>query len=249
MKTNRYSRLLLTLLLVAVAAILQEAFVSAQGASGNYRIDESFIGPGGALESGSTNYQFQAGQQATGANAIGPGSSTNYQAVAGAVTPSEPTLRCTLNTSSINFGGLSIGAATTATAGFSVLNYTSYGYNVAIVGATPSNGAHNLNALASNAASSSGTEQFGINLVANTSPTTFGANPLQVPDNTFSFGEAAANYNTANSYRYVNGENIATAPKSSGQTDYTISYIINIANTTPGGAYSGNQVIVCTGTY
>jgi hypothetical protein len=136
-----------------------------------------------------------------------------------------------------------------ATATFRVLNYTSYGYVVNIIGSPPTNSGHALAAMSSTAASSPGTEQFGINLVANTSPATFGADPVQVPSSTFSFGEAATNYNTANNYRYVSGEAIATGPKSSGETDFTISYIVNVATDTPGGQYGGNQVLVCTGTY
>lgn len=153
-----------------------------------------------------------------------------------------------MNTSSLNFGSLSTSVATTATATFSVLNYTSYGYVVQIVGNTPSSGGHNLTAMAANAASSPGTEQFGINLVDNSSPNV-GADPAQVPNSSFSYGEAASNYDTANSFRYVNGETIALAPESSGQTDYTISYLVNVATTTAGGTYTGSQTIVCTGTY
>jgi len=90
---------------------------------------------------------------------------------------------------------------------------------------------------------------LGMNLAANTSPTTFGAVPVQIPDSTFSFGVATSNYNTANQYMYVNGDTIASSPKSSGETDYTISYILNITNITPGGTYTMNQAIVATSTF
>ena len=41
------------------------------------------------------------------------------------------------------------------------------------------------------------------------------------PDNgQFGFGVAAVNYNESNKFRYVSGETIAMAPKSSGQTNY-----------------------------
>lgn len=223
--------------------------VNAQGSSPGYRIDESFIGPGGNLESSSVNFLFEPGQQSVGNAGGDNGGSSNFQVLGGSTTPSEPRLTCVLNTSSLNVGALSTATTATATATFSVLNYTSYGYAVSIIGNTPSNGGHNLTPLSSNAASATGTEQFGINLVANTVPTTFGANPAQVPDNTFSFGDAATNYNTANSYRYGNGETIANAVQSSGQTNYTIAYIVNVATTTPGGQYSGNQTVLCTGTY
>ncbi len=227
--------------------------VLAQGSSNNFRIDESFVGPGGALESNSSSFKTAPGGQSLGNQAGGAegneSTSTNFKTQGGATTTNDPSLSCTVNSSNINFGSLSTSTPATGTATFSVLNYTAHGYVVQIIGSPPSNGAYTLAAMSSNAASSPGTEQFGINLVANTSPSTYGANPVQVPSSSFSFGVAATNYNTANSYRYVSGETIASAPKSSGQTDYTISYIINVSNTTAGGAYAGNQSLVCIGTY
>lgn len=229
--------------------VLVPGVVMAQGASNNYRIDESFIGPGGNLDSSSTNFQLQSGQQALGNIGVGNGASSNFQVENGYITTPDPTLSCTLNSGSVNFGSFSTATTATATATFSVLNYTAYGYVVSIVGAAPNSGAHTMTNLATNTASTVGTEQFGINLVGNTSPIAFGSGPVQVPDSSFSFGTVDANYNTSNSYRYNSGETIASAPKSSGQTDYTISYIANVSTTTPGGTYTGNQAIVCTGTY
>jgi hypothetical protein len=85
-------------------------------------------------------------------------------------------------------------------------------------------------------------------LAANTSPTV-GASPVQVPSAAYSFGTAASGYGTPNSYKYTNGDIIATAPKSSGETDYTISYIMNISNATPGGTYTTAQTLVATATF
>ena len=243
------SRLRVLVATLLCLAVFVPAVRAQSSQSPNYQIDESFIGPGGTLESGSTNFQTAPGGQSIGnTGGAGDSGSTNYQAQSGATTTSDPSLACITNTSSVNFGALSTSVAATATATFSVLNYTSFGYVVQTIGTAPSNGSHTLNSLASNAASTPGTEQFGINLVDNTSPN-IGSDPQQVPNPTFSYGEAGANYDTADSFRYVQGETIALAPKTSGQTDYTISYITNISNTTPGGSYTGSQVLVCTGTY
>jgi hypothetical protein len=97
--------------------------------------------------------------------------------------------------------------------------------------------------MSSAATSQVGVEQYGINLVANTLPTSFGANPIS------GFGVAASGYNTLNNYKYVSGDMIASAPKSSAQTNFTISYIVNASTTTAGGTYTGSQTLVCTGTY
>jgi hypothetical protein len=94
--------------------------------------------------------------------------------------------------------------------------------------------------------SSPGIEQFGVNLVANTSPTSAGANPAQ---SIFGVGEAATNYDTPNSYRYVSGDTIAFAPKSSGVTTFTITYLVNVGALTPGGQYTSAQQLICVATY
>ena len=44
---------------------------------------------------------------------------------------------------------------------------------------------------------------LSINLVANTSPVTLGADPVQDPDSTFSFGLVSADYSSPNLYKYV----------------------------------------------
>lgn len=242
-------RIAALIIMVLSFIVLGDALAFAQGSSSNYRIDESFIGPGGSLESSSSNYSTAPGGQSLGnSGGTGESESSNYKTQAGATTTNDPSLACSVNSSSLDFGSFSTSSTATETAAFSVLNYTAYGYIVQIVGSSPSSGAHNLSTLSSNAASSTGTEQFGINLVDNATPD-IGANPSQNPDSTFSFGQAATNYDTADSFRYASGESIAEATKSSGQTDYTISYIVNVSTSTPGGSYSGNQTLVCIGTY
>jgi hypothetical protein len=114
---------------------------------------------------------------------------------------------------------------------------------------------------ASPATSAVGTEQFGINVVANSCPGsapgsgsgscsgTLGANPSQDPDATFSFGHAATNYDVAISYTYNDGDIIAQSDTSSGFTLYTISYLFNISNVTPAGTYTMSQSLVATSTF
>lgn len=243
------TRKVIFFLLTCSVVALSSSYALAQSSSSSYRIDESFIGPGGALESSSGSYSIDPGQQAVGSpGGVGESESTSHKVQSGNPTTSDPRLSCSVNSGTLNFGALSNSVTVTATAQFSVLNYTAYGYSVTMLGNPPSNGAHTLTGLSSNSASIIGQEQFGINLKDNATPNV-GADPVQVPSGSFSFGVAATNYDTADSFRYVSGESIANAPESSGQTDYTISYIINTAVTTPGGAYAGNQVLLCTGTY
>lgn len=214
--------------------------------SANYRIEEDFIGVGGLIEESSANFKAA---ESIGDTAVGESASTNYQIDGGYTTTNDPALAFIVNTTSIAFGALSPSTTKTGTSTFTVLNYTSHGYIVQTIGSPPTNGGYTLAGMSSTGPSVAGTEQYGINLKANTSPVTFGAEAVQDPDPTFSFGAAAAGYNATNQYRYVAGETIAQATKSSGRTNYTISYIVNVSITTAGGAYTGTQELICIGTY
>ena len=231
--------------LVASIANLGARLVSAEPppTSTNYRFDESTLNGGGLIQSSSTNFQASS---SIGDLGVGNSASTNFQVESGSQTTDDPALSFIVEDADAGFGDFSATATATATASFSIINYTSYGYVVQIAGNAPTNGAHIIPAMATADSSLPGTEQFGINLVANTSPTSFGANP---DHGQFGFGSAATNYDTANVYRYVSGDTIASAPKSSGKTTYTISYIVNVANLTPGGQYTSGQTVIVTGTY
>ena len=212
--------------------------------SSNYQFQETSLGGTGLLNSASANYQ--AAGAAGGILGLGNSASAGFQVNAGNITTNDPSLSFAVINPSVSFGNLSAGVTATTTTSFEVINYTSYGYVVQIIGTTPTNGTYTIPAMASTGPSQAGTPQFGINLVANTSPTSFGANP---DHGQFGFGSAAANYGSPNNYRHVSGETIATAPKSSGKTIYTISYIVNVSSLSLGGQYSSNQTLICSGTY
>jgi hypothetical protein len=211
--------------------------------STNYRFDESTVGSGGLIQSSSSNYSATS---ASGDLAIGEASSANYNIDAGSKTSPDPALSFKMISTDVNFGSFTANSSATTTASFSVSNYTSYGYVVQITGEPPTNGTHVIDAMSTTGSPITGIDQFGINMVANTSPRSFGANPNQ---GLFGFGTATSNYNTSNQFRYVSGETIASAPKSSGVTTYTISYLVNVASLTPGGKYTSHQTLIVTGTY
>lgn len=212
--------------------------------SESYQLEESSIGSGGMLRSSSENFKARSalGDLSVGRTASEGGTQTET----GSVTTNDPALSFTINTASPTLGNFTASGATMATASFSVSNYTSYGYVVTIAGDPPSNGDQTIDAMAETGPSQPGTKQFGVNLVANTLPENIGANPDQ---GDFGEGEAAPNYGTPNEYRYVSGETIALAPKSSGITTYTISYLVNVEPLTPGGRYTTHQTLIVTGTF
>ena len=212
--------------------------------SPNYQLIETQLGGNGSIGAASTNYQAL---QSAGVIGIGTSTGTNYQVEAGHETTADPALSFAILSASPSFGTFSPTSTATATSQFEVLDYTSYGYVVQIDGTPPTNPyGHQIKALSANSAPTVGIEQYGLNLVANTLPTTFGANPIF---GQFGVGDIATNYNTPNSFRFVNGEEIAYAPKSSGLTEYTISYIVDVSDLTPGGQYTSVQNLVCSATY
>lgn len=256
------------LLLAATVALGLSGVASAAlgdptSSSTNYSVTEGEVGGNGQFNSSSTNYNINPsvddGGSSLGESFVGAGGSTNYSSGAGFNTSASPTLTLIVNTSNVALGLLTTSAANTATATFSVINYTTYGYVASLVGSAPTNSGHALAPLTTDTASANNTEQFGINLRANTSPVTVGADPVQVPSGTFSFGVAGDGitgtfgttrpYTIPNNYRFVSGETIASAPKSSGQTNYTVSFMANKSGSTPGGVYTGALSVVVTGTY
>lgn len=243
---------LLVMLLCGTTVAYAACPTGLQSCSTKYGVNEVYFGSGGQLHACSGGPVGYCAKQSAGELTVGAicDPSNIYCAQAGFNTDRVPSLTFVVNSANTNLGAMSSGTTKTATGTFSVYSYLTSGYVVINASNPPSNGTYTMNALSSPTASSSSAEQFGINLVANTSPSIAGSSaPVQIPSGTFSFGAAAAGYNTTNLFKYVKGDTIASSSKSSGETDYTISYIFNISPTTPGGTYTMNHVLVATSTF
>lgn len=226
----------------------------AQYTSSNYQTTEVGFTSGGGTGS-STHYQSQ---QSLGALGVGQFSSSTFQTYPGTITPQYPYLEFAVNGTTTNVGVLSTSSPTTTTGSFYVRTYLAGGYVVVNASSPPQYGTHTFNALTTPTTSSVGTEQFGMNLVANNScpqtnmPASLGANPVQNPSGSFSFGQAGANYATACKFEYNWGgsaDTVAYSNSSSGETDYTISYLFNISGLTPSGQYTFTHDMVATSTF
>jgi len=227
--------------------------------SPNYQVNQVLFGSGGTTGSAfhSTNYNAQV---SVGEVGVGNSKGSAYQSYAGFNTNDAPYLQFIVTSSSTSLGYLSTSSVATATGTFSVRDYLSQGYIVETASPPPASLTHTITALSTASLSVPGTEQFGMNLVANTSPS-IGATPVQNPSSSFSFGtvtagapgpngsSVATGYSTPNYFKYHSGDVIAASNQSSGETDYTISYITNISNTTAAGAYTFNQVLIALPTY
>lgn len=252
---RKYKRLVAGLALVLLCSLGSSGVALAnsvpQSSSPNYQVNEVFFGSGGTLNSCSTTY---CSKQAAGETAVGNTKSTDYQAQAGFNTDRQPYLEFTVSNTNLNLGELTSTTTKTANATFSVKSYLARGgYVVTQTSPGPTNGNHVMQGLATPTASAVGQEQFGINLVANTTaagaPADFGAGPVQSPDSTFSFGQVKPGYDQNGKFKYVQNDIIAYSDTSSGTTNFTISYIFNVSNLTSGGQYVLHHVLVATSTF
>jgi hypothetical protein len=243
--------LVLSLLVVLVGSTASAT--AAQACSGAYCVDQTIFSSGGELNSCSAGPTGYCSKQSAGELNVGEACSPGFCIQAGNNTERQPFLQFIVSNTTLNLGVLNTGSTASGTATFSVKTYLASGYVVINASPAPKNGGYTLHNLTSPTASSAGTEQFGINLVKNTGctglPATLGADLVQVPDSTFSFGTVASGYATPCQFKYNNGDTIAQSTKSSGETDYTISYIVNIGNVTPGGTYTMSHVLVATSTF
>lgn len=226
--------------------------VAAQTSSSpSYKVDEYQFGTGGNPDLNSSSYNANA---SVGSLGVGRSASTNYNMEAGFITPSEPFLELFINTASVDLGTLDSGATATGTSVFWVRSYLSSAYVVQTMSPSlTSEGGHVIPGKSTRGVPQLGKEEFGINLVANSSPA-IGSNPFNVPDNTFADGTVDSEYGQPNEFKYGQGDIIARAPatagkQATGRTDYTVSYIANISNITPAGSYRMVHDIVVTGTY
>lgn len=207
---------------------------SSTSSSSHYQASQLQFGSSDTNEGCSSQYCATTG---VGGIGTGDSASNSYSASFGPITSSDPLLEVIVNTGTSDLGNFDSLKTSTKTMTVKIRSYLSDGYMLQIVGTPPATHGHTLTALTTPTTSTPGTEQFGLNAVANTSPGV-GADPVQVPSNQTSFGQVAPNYATANKFMYKSGDIVASSSKSSGETDYTISMVINIANDTPAGKYT-----------
>lgn len=205
--------------------------------SSHYQATETQFGSSSDLESCSDQYCAKAsiGDMTEGGKSTGGTTSAAF----GSITNSDPFLEVIVDPGVSNLGVLTTEQTASKTMNVRVRSYLSNGYMLQITGNPPKFGNHTLHTPSTPTASSPGTEQFAINAVANTSPN-IGAAPLQIPSEQISFGVVDDDYRTPNLFKYTSGDVVARSLTESGRTDYTISMIVNIYNSTPAGHFTGD---------
>ncbi len=153
-------------------------------------------------------------------------------------------LNCSTATGSyVNFGTLSSSNTSYGSSDLLVGTNGKNGYSITVAGDGLVSGNNVINSIAADDVSRPGTNQFGINLVANQSPN-IGADPIG-PGN----GLPTANYDNSNFFMYQNGDIIASYNQPDNYRQYTVSYIVNVSSTQPPGVYVSTINYICTGNF
>jgi hypothetical protein len=190
---------------------------------------------------------------ATGNTTSGQGSvviETNADVVVTATVNS--TLTFSVSDNAIGFGTLdaaddrfatadAVGSSTAGTAAhtFAVSTNATNGFSVTINGATLTSGGNTITAIgAVNAASSVGTEQFGVRYTASG-----GSGTVVAP-----YAAAGYAFDAASMTTYV-GDQVATSVGPSATTTYDAHYVANITGTTEAGNYTTTINYIATGTF
>jgi hypothetical protein len=163
----------------------------------------------------------------------------------------------TATSGSVAFGtNFSSTATSTATSHMVAATNAAGGYVVAVSGSTLTcsgcSGTPNIAALTAGGASSTGSAQFGLNVVSNATPSV-GAAVSPSSNGSNLRGQGLNGYGTADSFKFNSGDTIANSGNASlGPTDaqnYTVSYIANVPASQAAGAYTSTLTYICTATF
>lgn len=234
---------------IVLCFVSSHSVLAQSSQSTNYRVDEAGFATGSEIDATSTSFRSRV---SAGDLGVGISESGNFITYGGFISPDDEYVELVVPVQTVDLGTLTPGVPATGTATFTARSYLNHDYIIVSSREAPSITGYTINTIGTAAPIDTAQEQFGMNLVANTSPVNFGADPSRQPvdDGTFAFGQAASGYNTANNYQYNAGDIIAeSTARGYGETDYTISYIMNITTITPAGSYRMEQDLVITATF
>lgn len=224
---------------LAIGTVASSSIVLAQNpSSDNYQMVESQFGNASSGESCSTEYcaRVSIGDEGQASS----GTSPEF----GEVEYSEPMLEMIVEPGASSLGNLSTERTGTKIMKIKIRNYLSGGYMLQIVGDAPKYKDHNLKTVPGVVEPLPGTEQFAMNVVANTIPENIGENPKFQPSGEDATSLVMPGYNTPNVFKYVNGDTIAASQENSGGAEFVITMMVNISNATPAGLYAGDFAAV-----
>ena len=143
-----------------------------------------------------------------------------------------------------DMGDLSSESTLTAQSQMAVGTNASGGFAITANGTVPSAGTNVIDSPSTPTESKPGSNQFGINLVANDAPD-IGSDPEGIWANAI----PSPDYSVANRYKYVPGDVVAYSPNVSLMKKFTVSYILNSHKDIRPGVYSTTITYIASGRF
>lgn len=144
----------------------------------------------------------------------------------------------------------------TATSQMAASTNATNGYSITVAGPTLTSGGNTIPAMTTAGTGTRGSGQFGMNLKLNTTATStpvVGTEVAPAANGTSLRGQAAAGYNTVDTFKFNSGDSVAnSANGGAGPTNaqiYTASYIANVPGSQTAGTYTTTLTYVCTATF
>lgn len=143
-----------------------------------------------------------------------------------------------------DFGEINPDQTLTAQSQIAVGTNASGGYSITVNGATMASGTNTIDPLLEPTPSIPRTNQFGINVVANSDPLVG-----QDPDGASTNAVASPDYSQPNRFKFHDGDVIAGAPNVSLVRRFTVSYVVNTSPDLRAGVYTTTVTYVCSGRF
>lgn len=143
-----------------------------------------------------------------------------------------------------DMGDLRADTTLTAQSQMAVGTNASGGFVITANGSPLSAGTNVINSLAAPTESTPGSNQFGINLVANTTPSV-GSDPEGIWTN----ATPSPSYGLPNRYKFVSGDIVAQSPNVSLMKKFTVSYIVNSSEDLRAGIYTTTITYIASGRF
>lgn len=143
-----------------------------------------------------------------------------------------------------DMGELSSNSTLTAQSQMAVGTNATAGFVITANGGLPAAGTNVIDAPSVPTVSRPGTNQFGINLVANSAPSV-GSDPEGIWTNAV----PSPDYGIPNQYKYVPGDIVAFSPNVSLMKKFTVSYILNSSANLRPGVYSTTISFIASGRF
>lgn len=143
-----------------------------------------------------------------------------------------------------DMGQLSAQSTLTAQSQMAVGTNASGGFAITANGTPPAAGTSVIDAPSAPTESKPGSNQFGMNLVANSDP-----DIGNDPEGTWANAVATPDYQQPNKYKFVNGDVVAYSPNVSLMKKFTVSYILNSRPDLRAGVYTTTITYIASGRF